>query len=56
MAETLRLKTEKTSATMALRFVEKAGRYILQQKMRVKYGTALPKDVWRDVELFKEAS
>lgn len=48
---------ERVSATMALRFICRAGRYILQQQIKVKY--RIPDGQrsigeWRDVELVKE--
>lgn len=57
MGETLRLKQpagSRMSLTAELRFVDKAGRYILQQKIKIKLGTMPPAWEWRDVELVKE--
>lgn len=57
MADTLKLRAgtggERISETMKLQFVDRAGRYILQQLHKVKgrHGT---KEEWRDVALSKE--
>jgi hypothetical protein len=52
----LHLKSEEAvSLTMQLRFIDKAGRYILQQRIRRKRGTVLLDDRWQDVELVREA-
>ncbi len=50
----LRSVAGRTSKTWELRFVDRAGRYILQQMCRVKYPTAPTRDEWRDVVLYKE--
>lgn len=42
--------------TMHLRFVDKKGRYILQQKWLVPVGPERSREEWRDVELVKDAS
>ena len=52
---TLHLKgTDTVSKTFELRFVDRAGRYILQQMSRVKNGRAKVEDRWQDIELVKE--
>jgi hypothetical protein len=58
VAETLRLRAGvsagRESKTAELRFVDRAGRYILQQQVRVKFASLPTKAEWRDVELIKE--
>lgn len=63
MAETLRLRAGTPnsweSRTAELRFVDRAGRYILQQLIRIKYPNAMrnpSQTQWRDVPLHKEPS
>lgn len=52
---TLRLNIPETvSKTHELRFVDRAGRYMLQQLSKVKNGRVLLEDRWQDVPLVKE--
>jgi hypothetical protein len=57
VADTLKLRAgsggERISETMKLQFVDRAGRYILQQlhKIKGRHGT---KEEWRDVTLQKD--
>jgi hypothetical protein len=59
VAETLRLRAGVSSSyeskTFELRFVDRAGRYILQQQVKIKFHRAIDNRLeWRDVALVKE--
>ncbi len=58
MAEILKLRAglggERLSKTCELQFVEQAGRYILQQLIKIKYRDAAARAEWRNVPLNKD--